>query len=193
MVHVTASASGAAANAAAQEQEKLQGLPALRDVLEGTPASRPHVDDTRLFWLGGIGAWPVALGLAAAGSAAGRKLRLAWSARRTSPTAELRERVALAIAACEGSDARAVDAAIERALQAAAVVHAGVSIRGAMGGEVATRLEGAGVKKPTASSVADLLRECEAARFAPDVSDVAGARERWARTRTVIRALESKA
>jgi hypothetical protein len=193
VVHVKPSANGAAASSAEQEQQKLQGLPAPRDALEGTPSVRAHLDDSRAFWLGGIGAWPVALGLAAAGSAASRRLRLAWSSRKTSPAAELRERVAGAIAACGGNDARAADAAIERALQAASVAHAGVSIRGAVGGEVATRLEGVGVAKATAALVADLLRECEAARFSPDASDVTGARERWARARGAIRSLESRA
>ncbi len=193
VIHVKPSASGAAASAAAQDQEKLQGLPGPRDALEGTPSARPRLDDSRVFWLGGIGAWPVALGLAAAGSAVSRKLRLAWSSRKTSPAAELKERVAGAIAACGGDDARAADAAIARALQAASVAHGGVSIRGAVGGEVATRLEGAGVAKGTAALVADLLRECESARFSPDASDVTGARDRWVRARGAIRALESKA
>jgi hypothetical protein len=49
------------------------------------------------------------------------------------------------------------------------------------------------VAKGTATLVADLLRECEAARFSPDASDVTGARDRWARARGAIRALESKA
>jgi hypothetical protein len=193
VVHVRPSANGAAASTAAQDQQKLQGLPPPRDALEGTPAARAHLDDSRLFWLGGIGAWPVAFGLAAAGSAATRRLRLAWSQRSTSPAAELKERVAAAVAACGGTDARAVDAAIERALQAASVANAGVSIRGAVGNDVASRLEGAGVGKDTASLVAGLLRECEAARFSPDASDVRAARDRWDRARGAIRALESRA
>ena len=69
VVHVKPSASGAAASSAAQEQEKLQGLPAPRDALEGTTSARAHLDDSRAYWLGGLGVWPVAFGLAAAGSA----------------------------------------------------------------------------------------------------------------------------
>lgn len=192
VLHVKVTATGAAASSAAHEQEKLQGMPPPRDALEGDPPRRAHLGDSRLFWLCGIGAWPAALGLAVAGAALGRRVRSLWTARRTSPAADLRERVAAAVSACEGSDARAADAAIERALQAAAIAHAGVNVRGALGGEVAERLRGAGVPGSAADLVAQLLRECEAARFSPDAADVSGPRQRWARARGAIRALESR-
>lgn len=105
---------------------------------------------------------------------------------------ELRERVNAANAACGGKDARAADAAIARALEAASVAHAGVSVRGAVGAEVAERLERAGLGADAASGVAELLRECEAARFAPDAADVASARNRWARARQAIRQMERR-
>jgi hypothetical protein len=92
--------------------------------------------------------------------------------------------------ASHGADARAVDAATARALEAASVAHAGVNVRGAIGAEVAERLTGAGVAADVASTVADLLRECEAARFSPDGADIASARDRWERARRAIRGLE---
>jgi hypothetical protein len=193
VLHVKPTASGAAASSASHEQEKLQGLPGPRDTLEGERPGRTHLDDSRVFWLGGIGAWPVALGLFAAGSAVTRRVRTAWTSRKESPAADLRERVAAANAACEGTDGRAADAAIERALQSATVAHAGVNIRGALGAEVAERLVAAGIKKDVADRVAELLRECEDARFSPDATDVAGPRQRWVRARGAIRSLESRA
>jgi hypothetical protein len=109
-----------------------------------------------------------------------------------SPAIELRERVAAAAAACESDDARNADAAIARALEAATVAHAAVSVRGAVGGEVLARLEGAGIGHEAAARFADLLRECEKARFAPDAADVARARDRWLRAKGAIRELERR-
>jgi hypothetical protein len=101
-------------------------------------------------------------------------------------------RVALAHVACGGKDAREADAAIARALEAATVVHAGVSVRAAVGGEVVDRLERAGVARDAAAGIAELLRECEAARFSPDATDVVAARDRWIRAQGVIRGMEKR-
>ncbi len=146
-----------------------------------------------MFWVAGVAAWPLAFGFAVVGRAAGRLTLVAWRSRGQSPAADLKERVAAAHAACATKDARTADAAIVRALEAAAVVHAGVSVRDAVGGAIATRLERAGVSAQAASSVADLLRECEAARFSPDDTDVATSRDRWLRAQGAIRSLERRA
>jgi hypothetical protein len=191
-VQAKPSAAAAAAASAEGRDELLAGLPGPRDALEGTRGEHPHVDDSPLFWIAGVGAWPFAFGIAVAGRAAGRRAATAWRMRRESPATELRERLAAARAACQGKDARHADAAIARALEAATVAHAGVSVRGAIGEEVALRLERAGVKPEAATSVAEILRECEAARFSPDAADVAGARDRWARAQGTIRQLERR-
>jgi hypothetical protein len=189
-VHVTA-APGAAPPVEAADPV-LPGLPAQRDTLQGAPEHRRFADDTMLFWLGGVGAWPMVFGIAAAGRVGVRRARRAWQGRRASPATDLRERVALAHAACEGKDAREADAAIARALQAATVAHAGVNVRAAVGGEVVDRLERAGVAHAAASSVAELLRECEAARFSPDATDVVAVRDRWIRAQGAIRGMEKR-
>jgi hypothetical protein len=188
---VRSKATPATSSAEARDQP-LSGLPSPRDRLEGTKSGRAHADDTPLFWLGGVGAWPLAFGLAVAGRAAGRRVGHAWRTRKASPATELRERVAAARAACAGGDARRADAAIARALEAATVMHAGVSVRGAVGREVVDRLARAGVQPEAASRLAELLRECEAARFAPAAADVLGARDRWARAQGAIRQLEKR-
>jgi hypothetical protein len=172
--------------------DALPGLPPARDALEGTRPPRPHWDDSPYFWLAGIGGWPLAVGVAVAGRAAARRTHAAWRARRASPAAELRERVAAANAACGLTDGRSADAAIARALEAATVAHAGVSVRGAVGTEVVDRLERAGVRHEAAERFADLLRECEAARFAPEAADVVVARDRWVRAQGAIRQLERR-
>ncbi|MGH7298592.1 MAG: BatD family protein [Polyangiaceae bacterium] len=181
-----------AADSAQAPDELLSGLPGVRDTLEGTNEARPHLDDRPLFWVLGVGAWPALLGLTVLGRAGGRRIAVSWRTRRASPTTELKERVTAADAACKGSDARIADAAIARALEAASIAHAGISVRGAVGLEVAERLERAGVTVGAATGFADLLRECEAARFAPDAADVAAARDRWARARRAIREMERR-
>ena len=191
-VRVRPSAAGAAASSAAAAQELLPGLPAPRDALSGSAAASAHLDDSPLFWILGIGAWPAAFATAVAGRAAGRRVAGAWRARRASPLTELKERVGAADAASSGKDARAADAATARALEAAAVALAGVSVRGAVGDEIVDRLAGAGVERGAATSVADLLRECESARFSPDAADVPAARDRWMRARGAIRGLEKR-
>jgi oxygen tolerance protein BatD len=189
---VHAKASAAAPAAASAEPQKLDGLPGARDALEGERPHRVHLDDAPVFWIAGVGSWPLAFIAAVGGRALGRRARAAWHARRTSPAADLRDRVAAAAAACGGSDARAADAAISRALQAATVAHRGVSVLGALGDEVATRLERAGVAEAAASRLAELLRECEAARFSPGDADLAASRGRWTRAQGAIRDLEGR-
>jgi hypothetical protein len=40
--------------------------------------------------------------------------------------------------------------------------------------------------------VAELLRECEAARFSPDATELAAARDRWSRAQVAIARLERR-
>ncbi|MBV9949055.1 MAG: BatD family protein, partial [Myxococcales bacterium] len=188
-VQVTATAATAGIGAE-RPPDVLPNLPAARDMLDGTPSARPHWDDSPLFWVLGVASWPLAFGATVAGRAGWIRGRDAWRRRRQSPAAELRQRLSAAHAACRDGDARSADAAIARALEAAVVAHAGVSVRGALGDEVVTRLERAGIAGGAASSVADLLRECEAARFAPEAADIVAARDRWLRAQGAIRSLE---
>jgi BatD DUF11 like domain len=172
--------------AAAQTQadapaERLGGLPPLRDGLESVKVAKKHWDDSPLFWLFGVGGGPLSFGVAVGSRAAARRAQQAWRRRTMSPIAELKERLAAVRAACERSDPRAIDATITRALEAAAVVHAKVGVRGALGAEVVGRLERAGVAPRLAVSISGLLGECEIGRFAPEAADVDASRARAAR------------
>jgi hypothetical protein len=187
-------AASAAASAALEEdaQNRLPPLPRSRDVLEGWRVPLSHLDDSPLFWIAGIGGWPLAFAFASAGRTVGRRALAAWRQRGVSPARELKQRLAAAVAACEKGDPRTADAAIARALEAATLAHAGVSVRGAVGGELVERLERAGVAPDAASRVADLLGECDRARFAPDAVDIIAARDRWVRAQGAIRGLEKR-
>jgi hypothetical protein len=191
-VKVTPSAAPASAAASGEEREALPGLPAPRDALEGTATARRHLTDPVGLWLAGVGAWPLSFGAAVGLRAAARRLAAYWRARRASPASDLRKRIAAAHAACASKDARDADAAIARALEAATVAHTGVSVRGAMGGEIAGRLESTGIAPEAAETVARLLRECEAARYDPEGADVAAAQQRWLRAQDAIRSLEKR-
>jgi hypothetical protein len=173
--------------------ERLPGLPLPRGRLESAgPTARKYVDDSPVFWFGGLAAGPCAFVAAVAGRASARRASEVWRRRRTSPLAELRARVAAADAACRGHDARAADASIERALYSATVARLGVSVRGALGSDVGARLERAGLAPAAATRLARLLEECEAARFAPDEADIRTVRERWDRAHQAIRELVRK-
>jgi hypothetical protein len=186
---------GAAGPVAAADAtpESLPGLPAARDRLEGLAVARAHLDDSPLFWLAAVAGGPLAFGIAVAGRATGRRATDAWHRRRTSPLAELRERVAAARAAGAGDDGRAIDAATARAVEAATFAHAKVNVRGAVGsGDIVERLGRAGVSRDLGERVGELLSRCEDARFSPEASDAIGARERWSKAQTLIRELEKR-
>jgi hypothetical protein len=191
-VRVTASAGAAASAPSDGAAETLPALPPPRDALEGMSPARSHADDSLVFWIVGVGAWPVGLGLAVAGRAAGQRAQRVLRGRRRSPSTALKDRMQAARSASGSQDGRAADAATAHALEAAAVAHAGVSVRDAVGDEVIERLVSAGVARDAAARVAELLRECEAARFAPDAADVAAARDRWLRAQGAIRAMEKR-
>jgi hypothetical protein len=182
-----------AAASAEAPPELLSGLPSQRDRLEGTVSARRHLDDSPFFWLVAVAGGPLAFGFAVVGRAAQRRATDAWHRRRTSPLADLHQRVAEARAAGGRDDARAIDTAAARAVHAATVAHAGVGVRGAVGAaEIADRLERAGVARHLAERVGAVLQQCEDARFSPEASDPAAARERWAAAQRLIRELEKR-
>jgi hypothetical protein len=176
-------------------RELLSGLPAQRDRLEQSAAPHGHLDDSSLFWLLAVGGGPLVFAASVAGRSAARRVAEAWHRRRTSPRAELEERVAAARQAAARSDAREIDAAAARAIEAATVAHVGVNVRGAVGpSDIAGRLDRAGVPHDLAERVGELLGRCEDARFSPGAvaheAACEAARERLARARDLIRELE---
>jgi hypothetical protein len=192
VVKVTPAPAKAGPPPAEAERETLPGLPAPRDTLEGMAAARGHRTDSLALWIASIVLWPLSFGAALALRAAVRRGSAWWQQRRESPGRALEQRIAAAHAACSKADGRGADAAIARALEAATIAYTGVSVRGAVGGEVETRLQESGVAPEAARGVAELLRECEAARFSPDAVDTVAAQARWKRAQGAIRQLERR-
>ncbi|MCL2450787.1 MAG: BatD family protein [Polyangiaceae bacterium] len=189
VVNVAPGAPSAAAPAETAP-EPLAGLPAVRDRLEGSISPGRHFDDAPVFWWLAVAGAPLAFGLSVLGRAAGSRAAEAYRRRRASPLAELEERMVLARAAGSRTDARAIDAAVARAVEAATLAHARVNVRGAAGaGEITERLDRGGVSRELAERVGELLWRCEDARFSPEAADLAGARDRWSRAQRIIREL----
>ena len=110
--------------------------------------------------------------------------------RKTSPLAELKQRLRALETASAGDDSRAIDGATIRVLEAGAMAHAGVNVRGIGGEEIVSVLTRAGVSADAAGQLRDLLDACAAARFSPDGDSVLEARKRGDRAREVVNALE---
>ena len=172
-------------------QEVLAGLPAARAERSAPRPARAHLADSRVFWLG-LGASPLAFAVVFGAHAAASRLRKRREENEASPARERKARVAAAESACRADDARAADAAIARAIEAAAIAGANVNVRGVRGDEVASKLEDAGVAAEAARTLEAVLRECEAARFAPDAAGIDAARARWDRAKGALAALEVK-
>jgi hypothetical protein len=172
--------------------DPLAGLPDARKTLAGVRPVPAHLADSSLFWLG-LFAAPLAYGVATGATSAVRNLRRARAEKAASPETHLRERMVAAAHACKGDDPRVADAAVARALVAATIARVGVNIRDAEGAEVSRRLGDAGVDLNLAHRVAELIHDCEAARFAPDACEMDAVKERWDAARGVVEALRRDA
>jgi hypothetical protein len=126
------------------------------------------------------------------GLTAARRLRARVMEKKANPRTEMKARVAEADHASKNGDSRAVDAATAKALEAAATACAEVSLRALRAREAEEALVKTGVADARAHDLVTLYDECHAARFSPDAVSAASAKERWARARVLIRALEAK-
>ena len=169
----------AAAEATVKSEEVLAGLPAVREGLRHDPPER-HLADRPIFWLALLFS-PMSFVAAAGGRAASRRAKSVLHARRASPESELAKRTADAKAAGKSGDARALDAAIVKMLEQAAIVRAGVNVRALSIDEMEDALVVRGVTREVAHDVVDVLRGCEESRFLPDAGDFEVSKQRLAR------------
>lgn len=170
------------------EARVLADLPGARRTLGGPPHAHRFFADGPLFFP--LLAAPTALfALVLGGSAALRKKRERDAVKKVSPRTELRERERHLERAIRETDARAIDAATMRFLEAAALAGLGVNVRGLGGESLQAALVTAGATKKDAAALYDLLDECAAARFAPSGEEVDGARARATRARSVAETL----
>ena len=181
-----------AAQKAEDETRILSDLPGARRTMSGAAGSRRFFADRPLFFP--LLAAPTALfALVLGGSAALRKKRALDAVKKASPRTELRERERHLDKAVRDTDARAIDAATMRFLEAAAMAKLDVNVRGLGGESLQGALVEAGAKKKDATAFYDLLDECAAARFAPAGEEVESARKRATRARSVAEDLGAPA
>jgi hypothetical protein len=164
------------------------GLPPQRSQPSPPRVAPTHWADSPIFWLGLLAA-PLVYLVTTGTVALARRVKLARAEKATSPETDLRVRMTAAASACKGTDPRAADAAVARVLRAATVAKVGVNVRDAEGAEVSRRLADAGVEQPLAQRVEELIRDCEAAQFAPDAAEMAAVRERWEAARDLVGSL----
>jgi hypothetical protein len=164
-------------------------MPGLRKQMAGMHASAGHLDDSNVFF--GLLAMPGALfGIALGSRRAARAWKERATERKTSPVAELKNRLRAQATAMEGDDPRAIDGATIRVLEAAAMAHASVNVRGVGGEAIASVLTRAGVSSDDAGELRDLLEACAAARFSPDGAELDDVRKRAERARVLAKKLE---
>ena len=175
-----------AAPPVADDTKVFATMPPVRATLSGPRGSEAHLDDSPTFYA--LLVMPTALfGIAISARRMARRLAERAKERRTSPVAELKPRRLRALAAAEESgDARAIDGATIRVVEAGATAHAGVNVRGVGGAAVASVLARAGVEADAATELRDLLEACAAAGFSPEGVEASDAKKRAALARTLV-------
>jgi hypothetical protein len=168
--------------------EPLAGLPPPRATPSGVRPPPTHLGDRPLFWLL-FAASPLGWAVFVSARAGARRVRTRRAARDGSPETDLKQRVAAAEAASAGSDAKLLDAAVARVLEATTVARLGVNVRGLPVTQVARTLEQRGVGSGDARAFEDLLAACGQSRFAPEASDPDAARARWREAQRLVRAM----
>jgi hypothetical protein len=181
---------GAAPSAPAEAaDDPLPSLPPVRVEREKVAAEHRHFDDAPAFWLG-LGAMPLTYAVVVGASGTAKRLRRKRAERGASPAAELRSRVRVAEAAAQTGDARALDAATARAIEAATIAGCKLNVRGLATSDVARALRDAGTEEGDATEIESILRACDAARFSASAEgggdEAREANERWQRARRAI-------
>jgi hypothetical protein len=180
---------GANAPPVADESKPFVNMPPLRDAMSGVRANEPRLDDSRAFF--GLLLMPTALfGIAVSARRAAKKFAERSRERKTSPLADLKQRVRALDDARAADDGRAIDGATIRVLESAAVAHASVNVRGVGGEAVASVLTRAGVDAESATELRDLLEACAAARFSPEGVELVDAKKRAERASALVARLE---
>jgi hypothetical protein len=168
--------------------DPLPGLPDARPSLAGPRPAARRLGDSPLYWLS-LGIAPLAYPLFAGARSVARRARARRAERAEDPRTEMDARIAEAEARSKDTDAKALDLATARALEASAIACAEVNLRAASSEAAAEKLSHVGLSADDARAVAELHRECQAARFSPEDVPTADARARWTQARGLIKAL----
>lgn len=185
----TPSASAPAARAAEAEAkaDPFASLPKARASLSAyAPPSGPKLEGARLWAM--LALPPLGVGLWMAGAAGASALAARRSTKKSAPTTKASEALADAERAEKAGDAKALAAAVERAVHHAIEGATGLKSRGVLLDALAKELASRGVEDELAARATDALRACETVRFDP-AATAASLAELAAAARTVTRDL----
>jgi hypothetical protein len=169
--------------------DPLPGLPDARTSLAGRAPAVARPFEGAAYALGLL-LPPLAYPLFAGGRGIVGRIRERRKRTEAGPRTEMRQRIADAEKLARGQDAKALDHATLRALEASAVACLDVSMRGALVESLAESLAAAGVEAADAHDLASVYAECQTARFSPSDVPIGEAQARWATARSKIRVLE---
>lgn len=177
---------GAEVDVAARANDPFEVVAGPRPALASHAVTTSPITDSRLFWLGILGA-PLSV-LAISVSARGvSRLRDRWEARKTSTAQAFDQAISDAKAAVRAHDPRAAAAAIDRAVYLAIEAATGLKARALLLHELQSALEARGVDAELGERLRRILGEAESIRFAP--SDQASIETLLDETRTTCRDL----
>lgn len=169
----------------AKAVEMLPGLPAPLDPSTQIEKHGAYITDSRIFW----GAWvfpPFLFAFASSISMA----RARWSARKRehsiSPQKDLADKRAALESISSGGDSREIVAATIRYLEQAALVHAGIQIRGLVSSERQEALESASIFSEDAARYSHILDRAEQYRFSPEAPDLSTVKEAASEARALV-------
>ena len=160
------------------------GLPAPRRTFAPAKSGRYLADGPLFFPL--LLLPTAAFGLVVVGSRLRERQRRRSAEREASPHTALEEKLSALERAARDTDARALDAATMRVIEAATIAHLGLNVRGVGHERVQDACVDAGATKEAAGTIRDLLEECAAARFAPTGAELEDARKRSAKARALV-------
>lgn len=163
------------------------GLPAARTSFAPAKTGRYIADGPLFFPL--LLLPTAAFGLVVVGARLRERQRRRAAEREASPLTALEEKLDALDRATRDTDARALDAATMRVIEAATIAYLGLNVRGVGHERVQDACIEAGATKEEASALHELLEECAAARFAPSGAELEDARKRSSSARSLVKQL----
>jgi len=157
---------GADLDIAARTNDPFAALAGPRSQLASHAITTSPITDSRLFWLGILGA-PIGVLFVSASASGLSRLRTRWEARKASTAQAFDQAIADAKAAVRAQDTRAAAAAIDRAVYLSIEAATGLKARALMLNELPGALEARGIDVALGERLRRILADAESIRFSP--------------------------
>jgi hypothetical protein len=179
-----------AAEPAEAKPDPFIGMPTARASLSAFTPARARFGDGGALWLL-IAAPPLFVGVISAGSGAMRRVRTRRSQAADSPGALAQKALREAEEAAARGDAKALAAALDRAVHLAVEAACGLKSRGVLLADLPEEVARRGLPQALGAAARSILEECEAIRFEPTASGERG-RDLTARGKKLLADLERR-